>query len=145
MKSLDLGKIATFAERMRARRLLNDILEQWAAFSALSKTTRESSVLALQRTMASARLRLLGNSLLTLQVVTARLTGTAAYRFPPRPEELTLERTSLVTIQHKHFLPLGVTTSVTAIDGGAFQTLNANIDKAVSDLLRIENMLAAGN
>jgi len=143
MKTLDLGKIASFAERMRARRLLNDILDQWSSFSSMSRSTREASVVSLQRTMASARLRLLGSSLQTLQVVSARLTGSLSSRLPPRADELTFEKTVLVTIPQKtvHLTTAQPSNSI-ALDGDEHFGLTAGVNKAVADILRIEKLLA---
>ena len=141
LKSLDIGKIASFAEKSRARRMLNDILEQWASFSALSKTTRESSVLALQKTMSSARARLLSSSLLTLQVFTARLSGSTELRMGCRPENMSVQKTHLVSVPSKLVHLSTLRASEIEIDGTAHLNLTCGVQKATTELLRLERML----
>jgi hypothetical protein len=142
VKALDLSKIADFAERMRARRLLNDILDQWAAFSSMSRNTREASLLSLQKTMASARRRILGSSLQTMQVVTARLTGFNATRLPPIEADLSVQSTHLVTIPYKTVYLTTSRTTTVEIDGSPHLALTAGLEKAVEDLIRLEKKLA---
>ena len=127
--------------KSRARRMLNDILEQWASFSALSKTTRESSVLALQKTMSSARARLLSSSLLTLQVFTARLSGSTELRMGCRPENMSVQKTHLVSVPSKLVHLSTLRASEIEIDGTAHLNLTCGVQKATTELLRLERML----
>ena len=142
IKSLDLSKIAAFAEKTRARRMLNDILEQWSSFSALSKNTRESSVMALFKTMSGARRRLLASSLLNIQVFTSRLSGSTPQALIYRPDELTMQKTHLVTIPPK---PTNLTCALirtVEVNGGDYLKLTLGVEKAASEILRIEQLLA---
>lgn len=141
LKSLDLGKIASFAEKSRARRLLNDILEQWASFSALSKTTRESSVVALQKTMSSARARLLASSLLTLQVFTARHSASTELRMGCRSDSLSMQKTHLVSLPVKVVHLASSRAASIEVDGSVYQTLTASVQKAAADILKLERLL----